>query len=53
MDESYLKLSLFGIVVKVTPEVIAKVLGFPLVETPSMSELEITYELLDKVSINL
>ncbi|KAJ9701071.1 hypothetical protein PVL29_006429 [Vitis rotundifolia] len=32
LDESYLKSSLFGIVVKVTPEVIAKVLGILLVE---------------------
>ncbi|KAJ9673019.1 hypothetical protein PVL29_026341 [Vitis rotundifolia] len=53
LDESYLKSSLFGIVVKVTPEVTAKVLGIPLVETPSVSDLEITFELLDRVSIDL
>ena len=53
MDESYLKSSLFGIVVKVTPEVIAEVLGIPLVQAPSVSDLEITSELSDRVSINL
>nr|CAN74842.1 hypothetical protein VITISV_012791 [Vitis vinifera] len=53
LDESYLKSSFFGIVVKVTPEVIAKVLGIPLVEAPSVSDLEITFELLDRVSIDL
>ena len=53
LDESYLKSSLFGIGVKATPEVVAKVLGIPLVEAPSVSELEITFELLDKVSIDL
>ena len=51
--ESYLKSSLFGIVVKVTPEVIVEVLGIPLVEAPFASDLEITYELLDRVSIDL
>ena len=53
LDESYLKSSLFRIVVKVTLEVIAKVLGIPLVEAPSVSDLEITYELLDRVFIDL
>ena len=53
LDESYLKSSFLGIVVKVTPEVIAKVLVIPLVEAPSVSELEITSELLDRVSIDL
>ena len=53
LDESYLKSSFFGIVVKVTPEVIAKVLGIPLVEAPSVSDLEITSDLLDRVSIDL
>ena len=42
LDESYLKSSLFGIVVKVTLEVIAEVLGISLVEAPSVSDLEIT-----------
>ncbi|KAL6314358.1 hypothetical protein AAG906_021187 [Vitis piasezkii] len=40
--KSYLKSSLFGIVVKVTPEVVVEVLGITLVKAPSMSELEIT-----------
>ncbi|KAJ9693605.1 hypothetical protein PVL29_009525 [Vitis rotundifolia] len=53
LDESYLKSSLFGIVVKVTPEVIVEVLGTPLVEAPSVSDLEITSELMDRVSIDL
>ncbi|KAL6323735.1 hypothetical protein AAG906_002203 [Vitis piasezkii] len=53
LDESYLKSSLFGIVVKVTIEVIVEVLGIPLVEASSVSELEITSELLDRVSIDL
>ncbi|KAJ9705777.1 hypothetical protein PVL29_003736 [Vitis rotundifolia] len=50
---SYLMSSLFGIIVKVTLEVIAEVLGIPLVEAPSVSDLEITSELLDRVSIDL
>ena len=49
LDESHLKSSIFGIVVKVTPEVIAEVLGIPLVEAPFVSELEITFELLHSV----
>ena len=53
LDESYLKSSFLGIVVKVTPEVIAEVLGIPLVEAPSVNELEITSELLDRVFIDL
>ncbi|KAJ9682852.1 hypothetical protein PVL29_018724 [Vitis rotundifolia] len=53
LDESYLQSSLFGIVVKVTPEIIAEVLGIPLVEAPSVCDLEITSELLDRVSIDL
>ncbi|KAJ9682773.1 hypothetical protein PVL29_018655 [Vitis rotundifolia] len=53
LDESYLMSSLFGIIVKVTSEVIAEVLGIPLVEAPSVSDLEITSELLDRVSIDL
>ena len=53
LDESYLKSSIFGIVVKVTLEMIAEVLGIPLVEALSMSDLEITFELLDRVSIDL
>ena len=53
MAEYYLKSSLFGIVVKVTPKVIVDVLGIPLVEAFSMSQLEITSELLDRVSIDL
>ena len=53
LDESYLKSSLFGIVVKVTPEVIVKVLGISLVEAPSVSDLEITSKLSNKVSIDL
>ena len=53
LDESYLKSSLFGIVVRVTLEVVAKVLGIPLVEVPFVSELEITSKLLDRVSVNL
>ncbi|RVW78530.1 hypothetical protein CK203_049772 [Vitis vinifera] len=53
LDESYLKLILYGIAVKVTPEVIAEVLAIPLVEASSVSDLEITFELLDRVSINL
>ena len=51
--ESYLKSSLFGIVVRVTLEVVAKVLGIPLVETSFVSELEITSKLLDRVFVNL
>ncbi|KAL6320079.1 hypothetical protein AAG906_004478 [Vitis piasezkii] len=47
--KSYLKSSLFGIVVKVTPEVVVKVLSIPLVDAPSMSELEIIFELLDRI----
>ncbi|RVW13265.1 hypothetical protein CK203_109401 [Vitis vinifera] len=35
-SKSYLKSSLFGIGVKATPEVVAKVLGIPLVEAPSI-----------------
>ncbi|KAJ9671091.1 hypothetical protein PVL29_027200 [Vitis rotundifolia] len=50
---SYLMSSLFGIIVKVTPEVIAEVLGIPLVEAPFVSDLEITSKLLDRVSIDL
>ncbi|KAL6340170.1 hypothetical protein AAG906_040606 [Vitis piasezkii] len=38
---------------KVTLKVIAEVLGIPLVEAPFASELEITFELLDRVSIDL
>ncbi|KAJ9693603.1 hypothetical protein PVL29_009523 [Vitis rotundifolia] len=53
LNEFYLKSSLFGIVVKVTPKVIAEVLGIPLVEAPSVSDLEITSGLLDRVSIDL
>ena len=53
LDESYLKLSLFGIVVRVTLEVVAKVLGIPLVEVLFVSELEITSKLLDRVSVKL
>ena len=51
LDESYLKSSLFGIVVKVTPKVVVEVLGITLVKAPFMSELEITSELLDRVFI--
>ncbi|RVW68348.1 hypothetical protein CK203_064542 [Vitis vinifera] len=36
LDESYLQSSLFGIVVKVTPKIIAEVLGIPLVQAPSL-----------------
>ncbi|RVW20082.1 hypothetical protein CK203_116502 [Vitis vinifera] len=53
LDESYLQSSLFGIVVKVTPKIIAEVLGIPLVQAPSVSDLEITSDLLDRVSIDL
>ena len=53
LDESYLKSSLFGIVVKATPKVITEVLGILLVEAPFMSELEFTSELLDRVAIDL
>ncbi|KAJ9702927.1 hypothetical protein PVL29_004600 [Vitis rotundifolia] len=53
LDESYLKSSLFGIVVKVTLEVIVEVLGIPLVEAPFVSDFKITFELLDRVSIDL
>ena len=53
LDESYLQSSLFGIVVKVTPEIIVEVLGIPLVQAPSVSDLEITPDLLDRVSIDL
>ena len=53
LDESYLQSSLFGIVVKVTPEIIVEVLGIPLVQAPSVSDLEITSELLDRVSNDL
>ncbi|RVX08051.1 hypothetical protein CK203_014680 [Vitis vinifera] len=42
LDQSYLQSSLFGIVVKVTPKIIAEVLGIPLVQAPSVSDLEIT-----------
>ena len=52
LDGSYLKSSLFGIVVKVTPEVVVKVLIIPLVDAPSMSELEIIFELLDRVYVD-
>lgn len=53
LDESYLKSILFGIVVKVTLEVVVEVSGIPLVDTPSISELEITLKLLDRVSVDL
>lgn len=53
LNESYLKLSLFGIVVEVTPKVGAKVLGIPLVDAPFVSELDVTTELSDRVSIDL
>ncbi|RVX15405.1 hypothetical protein CK203_009278 [Vitis vinifera] len=53
LDESYLQSNLFGIVVKVTPEIIAEVLGISLVQAPSVSDLEITSDLLDRVSIDL
>ena len=53
LDESYLKLSLFRIVVKATPKVITEVLVILLVEAPFMSELEFTSELLDRVAIDL
>ena len=53
LDESYLQSSLFGIVVKVTPKIIVEVLGIPLVQAPSVSDLEITSDLLDRVSIDL
>ncbi|KAL6348247.1 hypothetical protein AAG906_005539 [Vitis piasezkii] len=39
--------------VKVTPKIIAEVLGIPLVQAPSVSDLEITSDLLDRVSIDL
>lgn len=52
LDGSYLKSSLFGIVVKVTPEVVVKVLSISLVDALSMSELEIIFELLDRVSVD-
>lgn len=47
LDESYLKSSLFGIVVKVTLKVVVEVLGILLVDAPSIIELEITSELLE------
>ena len=53
LDESYLKSSHFGIVVKATPKVITEVLVILLVEAPFMSELEFTSELLDRVAIDL
>ena len=53
LDESYLKSSLFGIVVKVTSEVVAEVLGILFVDAPSMSELKVTLGLLDTVLVDL
>ena len=53
LDESYLQSSLFGIVVKVTPKIIVEVLGILLVQAPSMSDLEITSDLLARVSVDL
>ncbi|RVW89598.1 hypothetical protein CK203_036446 [Vitis vinifera] len=53
LDESYLQSSLFGIVVKVTPKIIAEVLGIPLVQALSVSDLEITSDLLARVSVDL
>ena len=53
LGESYLKSSLFGIVIKVTPKVVVEVLGILLVDAPFVSEWDITYELLDRVSIDL
>ena len=53
LDESYLQSSLFGIVVKIIPEIIVKVLGIPLVQALSVNDLEIISDLLDRVSIHL
>ena len=53
LGESYLKSSLFGIVVKVTPDVVVEVLSILLVDAPIVSELDITSKLLDRVSIDL
>ena len=53
LDESYLKSSLFVIIVKVTLEMVAEVLGIPLVDAPFVSELEITSDLLDSVFVDL
>ena len=53
LDESYLKSSLFIIIVKVTLEMVAEVLGIPLVDAPFVSELEITFDLLDRVFVDL
>ena len=53
LDESYLQSSLFGIVVKIIPEIIAEVLGIPLVQALFVSDLEIISDLLDRVSIDL
>ncbi|RVX07780.1 hypothetical protein CK203_021864 [Vitis vinifera] len=39
LDESYLQSSLFGIVVKVTLEIIAEVLGIPLVQAPFLGSV--------------
>ena len=52
LGESYFILSLFGTMVEVNLEVVAKVLGILLVDVPSMSDLEVTIEL-DEVSIDL
>lgn len=38
LGESYLKSSLFGIVIKVTPKVVVEVLGILLVDAPFVSE---------------
>ncbi|RVX07498.1 hypothetical protein CK203_025266 [Vitis vinifera] len=53
LAESYLQSSLFGIVVKVTLKIIVEVLSISLVQAPSVSDLEITSDLLDKMSIDL
>ena len=41
------------LLLKSPPKIIAEVLGIPLVQAPSVSDLEITSDLLDRVSIDL
>ena len=53
MDKTYLKSIILRTMVEVTPKVVVKVLGIPLVYAPFVFELEVSKELLDYISIDL
>ena len=47
MGETYLKSIILRTMVEVTPKVVVKVLGIPLIYAPFMSKLEVSKELSD------